>query len=52
MKFVMDPIELSTGVVIHHNEMWVIQIESFEVEHVLIHLFCFDIRFLDTSDLI
>ena len=48
----MDPIELNSHAVILHNAMWVIRVEALEVERILPHLLYFDIRLLDTLDLI
>jgi len=47
----MDPTELNSHAVILHNAMWVIGVETLEVEWVL-HMFSFDICLLDSLDII
>lgn len=48
----MDLVELNSHVVIICNEIWVIGVETLEVEQVLIHLSYIDIYMFDTLDLI
>lgn len=52
MKCPMDLIELNSHAIILHNAMWVIQVEASKFERVLLHLFCFNVYLLHTTDLI
>jgi len=48
----MDLVELYSHTVIFHKTMSVIQIVTLEIEWILLHLLCFNIRLLETLDLV
>lgn len=52
MKCLVDLVELYSRAVIFHNIMWVIQIVTSEIKWILLHLFYFNVHFLETLDLI
>jgi len=52
MKCPVDPVELYSCTIIFHKAMRVILIVTLEVEWILVHLLCFDIRMLETLYLV